>query len=238
MSSDSLGDRMKGYEQSARTVLPRRMPVIIRCDGKAFHTLTHDCVKPFDSRLTDCMTHASIRLCEQIQGAQLAYTQSDEISILVHGYKRFASETWFDNQVQKMVSVAASIAAAEFNAYSKGCFHKLAYFDARAFVLPEADVCNYFLWRQQDAVRNSIQMLARSLYSHKQCDHKNVNELQEMCFQKGQNWNDVQPRWKRGLCVKRRHDASLGSSWHVDLDIPTFGNDRDYVNGLLAVEEE
>lgn len=92
---------MKGYEVASRTTLPGRLPVIIRVDGKAFHTYTRGCKRPFDDRLSDVMVSTATKLCDEIQGAQLAYTQSDEISVLVHGYKKFKSQTWFDNQVQK-----------------------------------------------------------------------------------------------------------------------------------------
>lgn len=261
MSQDTLGDRMKGYEVAARTTLPGRLPIIIRCDGKAFHTYTKGCERPFDQMLGNVMIDTAKRLCEEIQGAQLAYTQSDEISILVHGYKKFDSQSWFDNQVQKMVSVAAGVASSHFTANSwkivtggaKTVVDNLrpAVFDARVFVVPEADVCNYFLWRQQDATRNSIQMLARSLYSHKQCDNKNGAELQEMCFLKGKNWNDLETRWKRGVCVHKVYrqlpvggwqpgdpPAAVRSSWEADFNIPIFSQERAYVNRHLELEEE
>jgi tRNA(His) 5'-end guanylyltransferase len=254
MLHDSLGDRMKAYEVAARTVLPHRLPVIIRVDGKAFHTYTAKCERPFDRRLSDVMVSTAKRLCEEIQGAQLAYTQSDEISILVHGYKKFDTQSWFDNQVQKMTSIAAATASSHFSLNSwliwgdwkDDTFYKPAdvmkalrpaTFDARVFIIPEADVCNYFLWRQQDATRNSVQMLARSLYSHKQCNNKNGVELQEMCFQKGHNWNDLEPRWKRGVCILRPLTNDR-NPWHLDDQIPIFSQDRSYINDLLKLEEE
>ena len=107
MSNDAIGDRMKGYEQAARAALPRRMPVIVRVDGKAFHTWTRGCERPFDGKLVEVMNAAAIALCDEIQGAQMASVQSDEISVLVHNYKRYASSAWFDNEVQKTVSVSA-----------------------------------------------------------------------------------------------------------------------------------
>lgn len=262
-----MGDRMKGYEVASRAVLPGRLPVIIRVDGKAFHTYTRGTERPFDKKLGDVMIDTAKKLCESIQGAQLAYTQSDEISILVHGYKKFDSQPWFDNQIQKMVSVAAGIASSHFsinswkvwNNISNPTGHNIikpAVFDARAFVVPEADVCNYFLWRQQDATRNSVQMLARSLYSHKVLENCNCNELKDLCAAKGHDWFNLEPRWQRGVCVKRepvtpycsgggcvegcQHSPSgdrLGT-WRVDYDIPVFSQDRDYVNRHLALEEE
>lgn len=228
---DSLGDRMKGYERAARSVLPQRMPVIIRVDGKAFHTWTRKLQRPFDTGFMVDMDTVAVRLCEDIQGARLAYIQSDEISLLLHNYTRLETQPWFENGTQKMVSVAASIAAATMTYIAK----RPAHFDARTFVLPEAEVTNYFLWRQNDATRNSIQMLARSLYSHRECHKKNQAELQEMCFQKGQNWNDLATWLRRGRCVIR--DPIEG--WVRDLEIPIWkGPGREYIERLLSTEDE
>jgi tRNA(His) 5'-end guanylyltransferase len=253
MTKDSLGDRIKGYEIAARTVLPRRLPVILRVDGKAFHTYTRGLERPFCAALCLAMDRVAIDLCEEIQGAQFAYVQSDEISVLIHGYKRFSSEPWFANEVQKMASVAASVAAARMTDESRGVFDqsRLAHFDARVFVLPEADVCNYFIWRQQDAIRNSIQMLARSLYSHKECDLKNTVELQAMCRAKGSEWTALPADKRQGRCVVREFyeapiagwapgdpEPALRSRWAVDNDVPVFTEDRAYVEKYLATVDE
>jgi len=253
----SLGDRMKMYEAATEGFLTPRTPIILRIDGKAFHTYTKGLKRPWDLVLNDVMDMTAIELCNHVQGAQIAYVQSDEISILVHGYKTHTSQAYFDGRIQKIVSVTASIAAAIFTMESWRIFDKgdsvpnkasqirPAYFDCRAFVMPEAEVCNYFLWRQQDATRNSVQSLARSLYSHKECNNKNGSELQEMCFAKGQNWNDLPTQHKRGRCiVKKSYEVeSPGGSyerthWTVDDNIPVFSQDRDYINKLLAVVEE
>ena len=167
-----------------------------------------------------------------MQGAQLAYIQSDEISILIHNYKRLTSQSWFGNQLQKMASVSAGIASGVMTLESIKVFgeYRRAVFDSRVFILPEHDVCNYFLWRQQDWTRNSVQMLARSLYSHKECYKKNNAQLQEMCVQKGYNWNDLDPYLKRGICL-------TGSSWVIDKNIPIFSQDRNYIERYLLTEE-
>lgn len=260
MSNDSLGDRMKSYEDSYRIHLPIRMPVILRIDGKAFHTYTKGCEKPVDKGLVDVMNETAIFLCKNIQGAQTAFVQSDEISILVHNFKDIDTQAWFDNTLQKMVSISAAMASVTFteNSYKiwgndeiKGKTTKPAYFDSRAFIIPEADVNNYFLWRQQDATRNSVQMLARSLYSHKQCEDKNNSELQEMCFQKGINWNDCPTSQKRGRCIvkimtdKIGHNPVTGESieakrseWVVDNDIPVFSQNKSYINKYLLTNSQ
>lgn len=236
---DALGDRMKRYEQAYRIVLPGRMPVLLRVDGKAFHTWTRNLERPWSELFAAWMDRVAVALCEECQGAQLAYVQSDEISVLLHNYKTHATQSWFDNQLQKMVSVAAACAAATMT-HESG---RAAKFDARGWVLPEAEVANYFLWRQNDASRNSIQALAQSLYPQSQLTGKCQAELHEMCFAKGHNWNDLPTRQKRGRClVRETYPASDGverSRWTVDNEIPRFvGEGREYVERLLAVEAE
>ena len=228
---DSLGDRMKGYERACRTVLPRRIPVILRVDGKAFHTLTRACDRPFDEGLMRAMDRVAVALCEEAQGAALAFVQSDEVSVLLHNYRHLNTDAWFDNEVQKLASVSASIAAARFT-QDWGPAH----FDARVFVLPEAEVCNYFIWRQQDASRNSLQMATRAFYSHREVEDKNTSEMHEMLHAKGVNWNDYPVGCKRGRAVVRATFEEGGVArhrWRVDAP-PIFTEDRNYVERHLA----
>jgi tRNA(His) 5'-end guanylyltransferase len=227
------------------------MPVIIRVDGCHFHTYTKGCKRPVDDGLVEVMNITAKHLCKNIQGCQMAYVQSDEISLLLNNYQTLDTQPWYDNSVQKMVSVSAAMASVAFTTNSwkiwgfdaYGPLIKEAYFDGRAFVLPKEDVCNYFLWRQQDATRNSVQMLARTLYSHKQLINKNNSELQELIFQKGFNWDKCPTSQKRGRCivktsaVKPATNPKTGqtvmverSEWTVDNETPIFSKDRDYVN--------
>ncbi|MDD4352252.1 MAG: tRNA(His) guanylyltransferase Thg1 family protein [Candidatus Gracilibacteria bacterium] len=186
------------YENRNRTCLIRRCPVILRLDGKAFHSFTKTFEKPYSTLLKQCMEYATEVLCDEIQGAQLAYTQSDEISILITDYTNLETQAWFDYNVQKMTSIAASIATAAFNSKICEYINIHAYFDCRCFNIPKEEVINYFVWRFKDWERNSIQMLAQSLYSHKELHGKNCSDLQEMCFQKGHNWANLPPVWKNG----------------------------------------
>lgn len=267
LKSDYLGNRMKTYEAAYKQALPCRLPVIVRADGKAFHTYTKGLKKTpgvaFDENLEYVMNLTAIKLCEEIQGAQLAYIQSDEISILVHGYKKLTSQGWFNNELQKIVSVSAAIASATFTAESWRIWGhqemksesgmllfdpiiKPAYFDSRAFILPESEVCNAYIWRQQDAIRNSLQMLTRSLYSHKECNNKNTLQLQSMCLTKGRDWNNEPASFKRGRCVIKTPEQFITPSgqtvtrwkWSVDNDIPVFSKERHYIEQHLSVEEE
>jgi tRNA(His) 5'-end guanylyltransferase len=253
---DSLGDRMKGYEGASRHVLPAKMPVIVRVDGRAFHTYTRGSERPFDSGLMEAMNKVAIRLCEEMANAVLAYVQSDEISVLLVDYKNPDTQPWFGGVLQKMCSIAASTAAVtmtlESPKWHPRCLDTMmAYgpqgcdFDARAFVLPREEVCNYFIWRQQDWTRNSIQMLARSLYSHKELDGKDQAAMHEMCFQKGENWAHLSNELKNGRCIVRKPEAfdiPAGPNkgqvitrhrWAVDHEMPILTRDRGYIEGLL-----
>lgn len=116
---DSLGDRMKGYENIARNYLTRRIPTIIRVDGKAFHTFTRGMEKPFDRILMTTMQNTMKYLCENIQGCVFGYTQSDEITLVLTDYATITTDAWFGYNIQKMCSVSASMATLAFsNAYA------------------------------------------------------------------------------------------------------------------------
>ncbi len=201
MKKDSIGNRMKGnYENRQRFYLTRRTPVILRLDGKAFHTFTKKLEKPFDSTLHDRMVETTKFLMSQIQGAKFAYTQSDEISILVTDYDYFETEAWFDYNIQKLTSVSASLATGFFNRNSP--FERIGFFDCRAFNIPKEEVMNYFLWRFQDWKRNSIQLLGQSMFSHNELHRKNQQEIIDMCLEKGKNWHTLSEVWKYGTCIR------------------------------------
>ncbi|KKN05332.1 hypothetical protein LCGC14_1088530 [marine sediment metagenome] len=204
MKETSIGNRMKeNYEERYRIKLTRRMPVIIRLDGKSFHTLTRHCKKPFDDDFSECMTATASYLLKNIQGAKCAYKQSDEISILLTDFDRLTTDAWFDYNLQKMVSVSAGIASSFFT-WKWQCTYmenKIAVFDSRIFNIPKEEVCNYFIWRQRDWFRNSLQMLARTHFSHKELNEKNASDIHEMLHQKEVNWADLEPVWKNGVFI-------------------------------------
>jgi len=238
MSNDNLGDRIKGYEDISRVKLTERLPVILRCDGKSFHTYTKGCKRPFDEKLVEVMNDTAEYLCNNIMGAKLAYVQSDEISILLTNYQDLNTQSWYDNNIQKMVSVAAGMASAIFTSLSPKIFGvaKMAVFDCRAFVLPKEEVNNAFLWRQQDCTRNSVQMVARSLYSHKELHKMNNSQLQELIFKKGTNWNDLPTSQRRGRCVIKESfvkDGAIRNKWVVDNEIPVFSQDKNYIDKFV-----
>lgn len=226
---DSLGDRMKGqYEDRTRYMLPRRTHTILRVDGRAFHTFTRHCEKPHDYLLANAMDAAAQALCEEAQGAVLAYVQSDEISVLLTDFATITTGAWFDGNLQKVVSIAASVVTAAFiKSYYQLEIGVLPHFDCRAFTIPDPiEVENYFIWRQQDAVRNSIQGLSQTHFSQRRLHGVTTSEAQELLFrEKGINWNDLPIDQKRGRCVI--YGESFG--WRVDDETPTFTTDRAYL---------
>jgi len=245
MDKTSLGDRMKGYENVTRNYLVRRMPTLIRLDGKAFHTLTRKMDKPYDVDFKNIMLEVAKYLTENIMGVKLAYVQSDEISLLLVDYTKLETEAWFNNNIQKMVSVSASMATAKFNqlwaefpADKKRTEDELPMFDSRVWNIPREDVANYFVWRQQDATRNSIQGLGQAEFGHKEMHGKNMSVVQDMLMlNKGINWNDVDTYFKRGGCVSRK-STDNGSTVVIDNDTPIFTKDREYIECHLVASND
>lgn len=236
---DSLGDRMKTYEYVSRYYLTRRLPVIVRCDGRAFHTFTRGLKKPFDEIFVKTMQDTMQYLCENVQGCVLGYTQSDEITLVLVDYQDRDSCAWFDDNIQKIVSVSASMATMAFNNnfswnweeenrwayrpdgtqndrdYANTLYQKLgkATFDSRVFNLPKEEVINCLIWRQQDATRNSIQSVGQANFSHKELHGKNCSDIQDMLMlEKGINWNDYPTTLKRGsCCIKKPFKINEGN---------------------------
>lgn len=251
MKYDELGNRMKSnYESRTRVYLNRRSYVIIRIDGKCFKSYTRGLEKPFDSGLVEDMNVTAMHLCKSIQGAKLAYIQSDEISILITDFDTLTTDAWFNYAVDKMCSVSASIATSYFNKLrllrflKKESFNyhgelleqvqklKEANFDSRVFTIPsKTEVQNYFIWRQQDAVRNSISAVAQSLYSKEELKNKNTLMMQEMIFKKGQNWNNIEDGLKRGRLVTK---TTVG--WEV-VGAVHFSKDQEYLKNIIPVNE-
>ena len=244
---DAIGDRMKeNYEDRTRISLPRRSYTIIRIDGKAFHTYTRGLERPFDDGLIEDMDLTAAYLCKNIMGAKFAFVQSDEISILLTDFEDIGTQAWFDNNLQKMCSVSASMATRAFNEarlkrYGFIKDFKWAEFDSRVFQIPQkVEVENYFIWRQQDTTRNSISSVAQSLYSSKKLHGISTDGMQELIFQKGINWNDYAPKYKRGRMIVKEtyqkepeeNDKSQSATltrW-VSIEVPIFTQEKEFIS--------
>ena len=258
MRQCNIEARMKAYDDVTRRTLMRRTPVIIRVDGRGFHTFTEDFVRPFDKVFRETMALTMLEMCKRMQNCVFAYTQSDEISFVLCDWESVDTEPWFGNKERKLVSVTASMATAYFNNIfseqvskvedSKPYLDhdtwtiKLGMFDSRAFNIPVEDVTNYFIWRQQDAERNSLQDVARMYYSHEELAKVSKAQLQNKLFtEQGVNWNDTPTMYKRGACAymkevsgkNNKGEEAVTKQWELDLEMPIITRNRGYVGSLL-----
>lgn len=264
MKHDSLGSRIKTkYEDVFRHSLPQRTYGLLRIDGKAFHTFTRGLPRPYCPELSWAMDTAALQLCLTLQGARLAYGQSDEYSFLFSDFEGTDSEMWFKGNIQKIASVSASLFTAHFNEawrtvapqFKKGPYTP-AMFDSRVFVIPSrTEVMNYFVWRQQDATRNSLTMLASAHYSHKELHGKKAADKHELLFTKGINFDKEPTSFKRGRVARKQVTSRPVSyvhkktgeriekiveeaTWSIDNEIPIFQQDHSYLEALVPYYEQ
>ena len=222
-----LAKRMKkNYEDRFRNYLPNGLPVIVRLDGKNFsHMIKNKFQKPFDDDFIRMMNETAEYVCKNVQGCKFAYVQSDEISLLI--LNDSYSEPWFDNNLSKILSITSSLATAKFNqlmmcyqlnkhTYDEdeiGLFgpndclrlienSQLYQFDSRAFVIPNNEIINYFLYRQNDCLKNSKQQTAQTYLSHKELLGKNTDEqIALLKTTKGVDWNELPNDRKYGRFI-------------------------------------
>jgi tRNA(His) guanylyltransferase len=209
--------------------LPGRTYTLIRIDGKAFHTYTRGCKRPYDRELMADLDTTAAALCKEIDGARLAYIQSDEISILLTDFEKPGAQTWFDGNVQKITSISASLATAHFNAARlvRGV-RTLACFDARVWTIPDAsEVANYFVWRQQDALRNSLSMAARAISrtrGARGCRHASFRRGRAIVKETSEQETSYTDR-RTG---ERKTALALRSRW-VSVEPPIFTQEREWL---------
>lgn len=218
---DALGDRMKNYENVTRIYLEPKKPIIVRIDGRAFHTYTKGFIKPFDDIMIASMEKTLQTLCEEVGGVLFGYTQSDEITLVLGDWQKDNTQSFFNGNILKIASVTASIATLAFNkaiieevhkaeqsgidiSRYKKALNMTATFDSRCFNLPFEEVINCCIWRQQDAIRNSKQAVGYANFSYKETFGLNCDELVEkLKEEKGIIWNEFPIYQQRGiLCEK------------------------------------
>jgi tRNA(His) guanylyltransferase len=221
-----IGNRMKQYEAVSAWTLPRRIPVILRIDGRAFHTLTRMYSNKWSMKFVNQMIIAARIVMKDIQGCDICYCQSDEISFLLTDYKKISTEAWFGYDIRKMISISASLASSVFSQF----YSRNVCFDSRVFSIPQDEVVNYFIWRQLDATRNAIQFAGREYFSHKQLFKKSCSDIQEMLFKEhGINFDKYPIIRKRGFCIINEI---------VDEEIPIFSKDRNYIEQFVNVRQD
>ena len=242
MMGDDIGDRFKRYESVSDYTLPRRLPMVIRVDGRAFHGLK--LAKPFDTEFHARMQAAAMALCQGIQGAVLAYFQSDEISIIARDDMESTTQPWVDKRLNKLLSLSAATATAAFNG---GSGYGQRQFDSRAFVVPDLnEVTNYLIWRQQDATRNSISMAAQAQFSHKSLHGVDSRGMIDRLREVGKPWEETPTHFKRGTILRPVKVTKLvpqtnmtceRREWQFDMEPPIFTTDRAYIEALYRQPE-
>ena len=214
MGITELDLKYKQFEKEYSFSITKQLPIILRLDGKGFSKLTKHIKNesPFNLNFIQTMNETALYLTSNIQSCVFGYVQSDEISLLLNPFVNADSQGWFDNKLQKIVSITASWAGAVFSTNSAKIFgtNQIVAFDCRVMTPSREEVIEIFNWRQKDGIRNSAQMLARSLYSHTQCENKSIKELKQMCFDKGQDWNQLSTGIKQGrMLTKKPFEKSI-----------------------------
>jgi len=192
--------------------------MIVRVDGRAFHTLLRGADKPYDEVVAEYMGYVAQALCAEIDGAVFAYQQSDEVSVLACAYTDFRTQPWFDGRVQKIASISAAIATQAFANYADVVgLLRSGQFDARVFALPNAvEVANYFAWRQRDATRNSKIMTARAHFSHNEIQGLNGLELEEKLLrERGITWDHYPEAFRYGQVCERQEIDAVSVRWRT-----------------------
>ena len=242
-SKDTLGDRMKQYEDEAfkHDGEISQNPIVIRLDGNSFHTWTRKMKlkTPFDERFILCMQNTLLHLCETIPSCVFGYTQSDEISLCLRNDLSENTEPWFKNRVQKLVSISASIATYKFNELVSKTFPSPipAYFDSRVMFMPELDeVINNFIWRQNDCMRNSVSSCVQKHFPRKELEHKTTEERKELLKSINQNWDELPIHHQRGSFCKKHlvegeynGEKFMRNKFFIDQEPPIFSQNKEYL---------
>lgn len=216
------------YEDALRLYVPRRTHIVLRIDGRGFHTFTAKLERPYCRPLADALDEAALRLCHEMIGCRFAYGQSDEYSFVLSDMEPATAPLWFDGNIQKIVSVSASLFTGFFNK-AFDCPQPGA-FDCRILVIAQrSEVEKYLLWRQLDASANSLNMLASAHFSHKELLGRSTAEKHELLHSKGINWAKQPADFKRGRAVIRHPETG----WGIDRDIPIFNRVPAYLGAAL-----
>lgn len=224
----ALGDRIKRYEAVNRYVATVRTPLMIRVDGRAFHTFTRGMDRPFDQRLTNAIVGAAKATAIEMQGFKVGYVQSDEATFCITDYDKLDSQGWFGYELPKIISISAALMTAHFNRLLPT--EKTPVFDSRAFSIPAHDVTNAFLWRVKDWEKNSLQMYARTFFSQEQLHGKNRQAMHDMLHGVGKNWaTDLTEQQKNGTFIIATNDGLIERH---DI-LPTFDSINDIIGSAF-----
>lgn len=253
MGNLKLKDRISGYEEAAQFKLLNRVPLIITINGRSFSKVTSLLEKPFSKEFAQCMYSCLIRLIQEIDGAVFGYSFNDEIVIVVRNDQNLETAAWYDNQIQKIVSITSSLVTLYFNNYANSIdmnVHGEAAFTAQVFAVPnETEAINVMISKQQQAFQTAVQSAClyelikkfnkndiKEMLSGTSYDEK-INLLSQEC---GINFNDYPLAFRRGVACYRSPQVvqyngteSIKNKWVLDAEIPIFTREHSFLSQIF-----
>lgn len=244
-----LKDRIEGYISATDYKLLNKLPVIININGRGFLKTTSLLDKPFCEKFSECMLSTALRLCNDIDGAIFAYQHNDEITIISRNDQNMDTNPWFDNKIQKLCSVTASLATSHF--YE--CYNKLnlsflndPLFTSQIFAVPTySEAVNTILYKQHSNFYTSVQYACyyelmkkyeknniKEMISGLSVDDK-INLLFEEC---NINFNDYPKIFKRGAAIYKAPNVINGNiknKWIINEDLPIFNKNQAFISNIL-----
>lgn len=256
MIYETLGDRQKEYEKNSDYVLTRRLPIIIRVDGRSFSRLTRKLTKPYSVDIGNIMSETMMYCIMEMQGAVFGYQQHDEINFILRNDQSFDSDPWYQNRIQKITSVASSLATLSFNRGLSRLDPPLdiigdAIFDARVFALPTiSEVVNYLVWRQQDCIRDAVSAAAQEELSlkfgkrtaMKLLQKRTVAEKKELLLSQANiDFDEIySSSFKYGVAaykvptiIPSKEGMTARNKWTLNDTVPLFVEEKDFIYNIL-----
>lgn len=267
MDKTGLEFRMRRYETVSRNYLMRRQPVIIRIDGKAFHTFTNGLICPYDELFHRVMNDTMRYLCENMQGCVLGYTQSDEISLLLSDYQKLDTDAWFGYNVQKIVSVSASMATMSFNKFFRREAIEYSISSDELDGLSDDEIDKQYAYRDvlHDIANEGAIFDSRAfnlpkeevnnyfLWRQQNCERNFMQALVQISYSHEQtdslSNNDLQNKmftekgvnWNNCPVKQKRGVCCVygmhSHKWYTDDNIPIFSVQPDYINSRIAFDD-
>lgn len=257
----TLGDRQKEYEFVYDYKITKRIPIIIRTDGRAFSRLTKKLPRPYCTKMQHLMADTMLEVCKQMEGAVFAYQQSDEITYILKNDQSHETEPWFDNRVQKIASVSASLATYYFNHLYSNMDEKpnifgRATFDARVFAVPSIiEAINNIIFRQQDCIKNSVSSASSAelskLYGKKgavnKLHGKNQDERKELLLKECEiDFEKHYPKsfiygiaaYRIPKIIETENGQITRHQWALDMELPNFIDDKSFLYTILSTGKD
>ena len=222
----TLKEKCEYYRSLTDTRLVPNSYVLVMVDGHCFSKMIKNKFeKPFDKTFIRMMNETAQYLCENIQGVKFAYTQSDEISLLITDFDTEMTDSFFSFRLCKMQSLIAAMATAKFNQlyYDYVCPKNvpLCTFDCKVWTVPNAnDAFAWFLYRQIDCIKNSKAQTAQTFVPHKDLVGLNADEMIAKCKEViGLDWHTLDNSMKFGRIIKKvetQMEKDLPDGRHIE----------------------